>query len=809
MMMDRRDCLVTLLTLLGTCVWTTSPQVHAEGPSFASQVRPLLSDRCFKCHGPGAAQGEMGLDQRERAIHVLNPDQPEDSEFLARISSDDPDMRMPPDGKSKPLTPEEINVLSDWIRAGAEYQTHWAYLKPLRPEVPKDQAAIDYFVRQRLSQTELTPSPSESPDVLLRRLSLDLVGLPPSIEEIEAFCQDPSDQAYEAHVDRLLASPQFGEKWARWWLDLARYADSNGYQHDKLRTVWPYRDWVIRAFNDDMPFDQFTIEQLAGDLLPNATLGQKIATGFHRNAPANLAGDAIREEVEAQIKMDRVSTTGLVWLGATLECAQCHDHKFDPIRQADYYQIYAFFNQSAPEIGENDLGGGKSLIGPEIEIPLSPGQAERLRELRQQAQHLEAELERVRPLAHADREAWEQRFLAEKRKDQIDWKKLPYFARAAHKLVGIPREDRTEKSEHKLLFLLEYDHEVTREFAQPLQEIRNQIEQIRPVRSLAMANALTPRQTFIFQRGSYLSPGEEVLPDGILSLHPMPSEFPRNRLGLAQWIVSPENPLTARVTVNRLWAEIFGRGIVRTLEDFGLQSEAPTHPELLDWLAVEFMEQGWSVKQLVKTLVVSETYRQSSRSSPERKNVDPDNRLLSHMSRVRLPAELIRDNTLAISGLLSTNLYGPPIYPPQPKNHWNEIIGVIDANYPVSQGENRYRRGVYVVLRRGNINPSLGNFDATDRGLCVVRRDSTNTPLQALTLLNDPVFVEAAGAFASRIEATKGDVEQKVREGFRVAVSREPTSRELAILTELYHDSVHWFDVAQAILNLDETITKP
>ncbi len=782
----------------------------AAAPDFTRDIRPLLSDRCFKCHGPAEDKGDLRLDRRETALAVLSPDDLAKSEFLRRITTNDQDDRMPPQGKAKPLTHDETAKLRAWLEAGAPYAQHWAYLKPVRAPVPPDVNAVDHFIRARLAKEGLPSSPPAEPAVLLRRLSLDLIGLPPTEAELDAFLADPSPAAYEREVERLLASPHFGEKWARQWLDLARYADSNGYQHDKLRTMWPYRDWVIRALNADMPFDQFTIEQLAGDLLPNPTTDQLVATAFHRNTPSNLAGGSIREEVEVQMKLDRVSTTGLTWLGATLECAACHDHKFDPVTQRDFYEMYASFNQTPPEVTENGLGGGKDLIGPEIEVPGSPAEAKIVADLRAKKKELEQKLESAKPLALAERDAWEKSFITDGGYKRIPWDKLPTFARKVRglDLIGQPASKRTERSEPKVLYVLFYDHPATAPFAKPLAEIERKLEAIRPPRVMVMRDLPVGQDTFIFQRGNYLAPGEAVGFGVIDALHPLPADAPRNRLGLAQWLVSRDNPLTARVTVNRWWAEIFGTGIVRTVEDFGLQSEAPSHPELLDWLAVELVENGWSMKRVLKRIVMSETYRQSSRATAAAQAQDPANRLLSRAPRFRLPAELVRDNALAIAGQLSRKMFGRPVYPPQPDKLWDEITSVEQPEYPVSRGEDRYRRGIYVVLRRGNANPTLLNFDATERGLCVTKRSRTNTPLQALTLMNDPVFVEAARHFADEIESWPGDASSKAARAFRRAVSRMPNATELQVLIDLHAGSGSWFDVAQALLNFDEAVTK-
>jgi hypothetical protein len=779
-------------------------------PDFSRDIRPLLSDRCYKCHGPGKSKGDLQLDTRETALAVLSPDDLAKSEFLRRIMTDDEDDRMPPVGKAKPLTAQEKSKLRAWVEAGAPYQEHWAYVKPLKAPTPPKVNAVDHFIRARLAEEGLPPSPPAETAVLLRRLSLDLIGLPPTEAELDAFLADPSPAAYGREVERLLGSPHFGEKWARHWLDLARYADSDGYQHDGLRTMWPYRDWVIRAFNADMPFDRFTIEQLGGDLLPNPTTDQLVATAFHRNTSANLAGCSSPEEVRVQMKLDRVATTGLTWLGATLECAACHDHKFDPVTQRDFYKLYAYFDRTPPELSGNGLSGGKEWIAPEIEVPGSPTEQEIVADLLAKRKELMQQLESVKSIALADRDAWEERFKTGGGTKRIPWEKLPAYVRKARglDLIGQPVTLRTADSDQKVLYVLFYDHPATAPFAKPLAKVDYELEKVRPPRVMVMRDLPQWPDTHIFQRGNYLSPGEPVAPGVIDALHPLPADAPRNRLGLAQWLVSRDNPLTARVTVNRWWAEIFGTGIVSTVEDFGMQSETPSHRELLDSLAVELMENGWSMKHVLKLIVMSETYRQSSRATSAALAKDPANRLLSHASRFRLPAELVRDNALAISGQLSLKMFGRPIYPPQPPRLWEEIVSVELPEYPVSTGEELYRRGIYVVLRRGNANPTLLNFDATDRALCVTKRSRTNTPLQALTLMNDPVFVEAARHFAGEIDSWPGDPAAKAARAFRRAVSRMPNATELEVLLKLQAASGSWFDAAQALLNFDEAVTK-
>jgi hypothetical protein len=541
---------------------------------------------------------------------------------------------------------------------------------------------------------------------------LDLIGLPPTPAEVDAFVNDTSPDAYEKVVDRLLASPHYGERWAKPWLDLARYGDTHGYEKDPRRTIWPYRDWVINALNKDMPFDQFTIEQLAGDLLPNATLDQRIATGFHRNTMINTEGGVDAEEYRVAAVVDRVNTTATVWLGTTLACAQCHTHKYDPFTQQEYYQLFAFFNSNADK---------STSDGDMLQLP-TPEQQAVLDEI--------AKLEAVQSRS------------------------------AALKAV----RDQLAEAKKKL------NAEVAK--------------------TLVMKDLPEPRETFVHIRGNFLNKGDKVEAGVPNVLHPLAiaEGAPLNRLALAKWLVSPDNPLTARVMVNRIWEQFFGRGLVLTSEDFGSRGEPPSHPELLDWLATEFVRDGWSMKRMQRLIVLSATYRQSAAVSPALLEKDPYNRLLARGPRVRLPAELVRDQALAVSGLLSRKIGGPSVMPPQPDGIWNSPYS--GEKWQTSTGEDRYRRGLYTFWKRTSPYPSFMSFDAPSREFCVVRRPRTNTPLQALTLLNDPVYVEAAQALARRIVIGGDDPMSRAEHGFRHVLARTPTSAEVEALVALYQTEV-------------------
>lgn len=724
---------------------------------FGRDILPLLAENCFQCHGPDSKGRKAGLrlDTPEGAGKVLVPGQSGASEILARITSTDPDKAMPPRKTGKKLTTDQLAQLRLWIDAGAPWGKHWAYEPPQRVPLPevKDGAwprnPIDRFVLARLEREGMRPSPEADPITLLRRLTLDLTGLPPTPEEVDRFRADRASDAYERAVDRLLRSPHYGERWARPWLDAARYADSHGFQRDDLRDLWPYRDWVIRALNADMPFDQFTIEQLAGDLLPGATLEQKIATGLHRCTPCNVEAGTDPEENRVNQVFDRVNTTATIWLGTTFECTQCHDHKYDPFSMRDYYRLFAYFNNTLRETESTDKAKANPavrFVGPYLSLGADAGKAE------------------------------------------------------GETFAGDAQTGKQREPKHF-------------------------------PRSLVMQEIEQPRATHILKRGNFLDPGERVELGTPAALPPLPSDAPANRLALSKWLVSRDNPLAARVNVNRWWSEFFGRGLVGTPEDFGSKGDRPTHPDLLDWLAVEFMQpqtlipgeeapRPWSIKHLHRLIVTSAVYRQSSRLTPELQSRDDQNKLLARGPRTRLDAEAVRDNSLAIAGLLSLKQFGPPVRPPQPDGLWRKVGGE-QYVYTVSPGEDRYRRGLYVIVRRSAPYPSFTPFDASARLACTVRRPRSNTPLQALTLLNDPVHVEAAGALASRVlrEVPRGD-EARLTRAFRLCVARPPRESELAVLGRLLKaqrtaragqpkaEVLAWTDVATALLNLEETITR-
>ena len=792
---------LSLASLIATAAIATSTQAIAGDGSpqldFNRDIRPILAENCFYCHGQDGnkRQADLRLDLRDSAIKAgaIVPQDATQSELLARIHSTDPKELMPPPKSNRLLSPEQKQKLEQWIKQGANYSTHWAFVAPKRPSEPAVKAInwvrnpIDRFVLSKLEAAGLSPSPEADRTTLIKRLAIDLTGLPPTVAEIDAFVNDASVDAYEKVVDRLLASPHYGERMALPWLDAARFADSNGFQQDGDTWQWIWRDWLVKALNNDMPFDQFTIRLLAGDLLPNATTDDKIASGFNRNHLLNGEGGAIAEEQRWVNLFDRIDTTSTTWLGLTMACAQCHDHKYDPMTQKDYYSLLDAFNR-VPENGTPQFFSSRIRVAaPFVELPTEENKA-RIAEF--EAKLKEADAER-KIAADSAFEGWRLGIFADNK--PTEGKGLP------EPLVAILRKaenDRSADEKAKLEGELRkhFDDKVRPSLAAKLISLAKYDAIARELnayrgdqlpRAMVMSDA-QPRETAILSRGEYLKPTTKVkfaLPE---FLPPVPESEPKNRLGLAKWLVTPENPLTARVQVNRIWQHYFGAGIVKTSEDFGVQSEYPVHGELLDWLAVEFREHGWGMKAMNRLIVTSATYRQSSRATPEQRAQDLENRLYSRGSRFRMPSLLLRDWALASSGLIDLRVGGRPVYPYQPDQIW-EALAITkerDFTYPASSGKDLYRRSLYTFWRR-TVGPA-NMFDASNRQTCRVRTGTTSTPLHALTTLNDPTWVEAARALAERSMKTAKETDERLTTAFRLVMVRKPSAFDLKTLRNAF-----------------------
>jgi mono/diheme cytochrome c family protein len=1019
-----------LLVALALLPLSVRPAAGQGAIDFNRDIRPILSDTCFQCHGPDPARrkAKLHFDTEDGARPAIVAGEPGASELIRRISSTDPEQRMPPPSSGKALTAPQVALLTRWVEEGAKWQKHWSLIAPVRPALPAVKNAkwsrnpIDHFVLARLEKEGLSPAPAADRVTLLRRVALDLTGLPPEPDEVDAFLADGAANAYEKAVDRLLRSPRYGEHLARHWLDAARYADTNGYQTDGERTMWRWRDWVIDAFNANMRFDRFTIEQIAGDLLPGATLAQKIATGFNRNHRGNSEGGVIPEEYAVEYVVDRVDTTATVWLGLTAGCARCHSHKYDPISQKEFYQLFAYFN-NVPEKGKAIKYGNSP---PYLKTP-TPEQRVRLLLLASAVRASEEQCRALSPRLDAGQAAWEKtaagpaahdwspgrgllarlpaqslsaglertagpggcaavRFDGQHSLDAGDLGDFGFFDKFSVAAWVLPAADGsivsrmadTDRAEGYNLALeggkvhvhlvkrwlddairvetvevLEPDRwhhvcftydgsrvaagvkvyldgkparlkvnldDLNQSFATseplrvgagggPASRFRGAIGDVRlygyplsekDARILACADTIaeildtdpaqrtaaqkdklrsyylerhapeewreafarrqaaqddyeafdaalpttmvmeempTPRDTHLLIRGEYDKKGAKVTPGVPAALPPLPEGLPNNRLGLACWLVAPDNPLTPRVTANRFWQMLFGAGLVRTVEDFGAQGDWPSHPELLDWLAVEFRDGGWDVKQLLKTIVTSATYRQSSKLTPALRQRDPENRLLTRGPRVRLSAEVIRDQALFAAGLLVEKIGGPSVRPYQPPGLVKELHGTDD--YVQDHGPNLYRRSLYTFWKRTVAPPGLMTFDAANRETCVVRQTRTNTPLQSLNLMNDVTFVEAARVLAERVMRQTASADDRLILAFQLVTARSPRPAELEVLRAGLHyhlanyrahpekalDLVSageyprdagldvaqlaaYTGVANLLLNLDEVITK-
>lgn len=778
---------VTLV--LGLLVIGSGSEAGATEPiSYNRDVRPILSNKCFTCHGPDetAREEDLRLDLREGFLGhtemgtpIVSPGNLEDSEMYYRIAVPEEGDRMPPEDFHLKLTDDEIETIKRWIEQGAVWEGHWAFIPPIKPEVPAvsnrefPKNGIDYFVLKELDANGLVPSEPAGKETLIRRVTLDLTGLPPTPEEVSAFLADDSADAYIKIIDRLLASPLYGERMAWPWLDAARYADTNGYQGDNERTMYPWRDWVVQSFNDNMPYDQFTIWQLAGDLLPNPTQEQKLATGFNRNHMINGEGGRIAEENRVEYVFDQLETVGTVWMGLTMNCCRCHDHKYDPISNKNYYQFFDFFNRT---VINGEGGNGQT---PPILAMTSAKSDKRLADLEDDIREISRDLSAQKNTLKPDQSAWEK----EQREAPVvnDEKDEP--SKLA-KLLAIPSEEITEEQSDALTthYLLTNDeYRKTNKRLEGKRKSRDTVQKRIP-KVMIMDDMAEPRKTFVLERGVYTKRKEEVTAGVPDTIFPMSDDTPRNRLGLAKWLTDPEHPLTARVTVNRFWSEIFGQGLVKTAENFGVQGALPSHPELLDWLAVTFVESGWDVKALVRLMVTSATYRQSSEVSSEVLTTDPDNVYFARAPRFRMPSWMIRDQALFAGGLLSSKQGGPSVKPYQPDGLWEEF-SFGNIKYTRDTGESLYRRSLYTYWRRIVAPPMF--FDASTRQTCTVNKSRTNTPLHALVTLNEPGFVEAARAFAERLLAIpKADDSERIDAAFQIAMGRSASAQEVELLVQ-------------------------
>lgn len=892
--------------------------------SYSQEIRPILSAHCFKCHGPDDAKDDNGKSLRKAGLRLDTPDDQNWDELIVRISSHDPEEIMPPPKANKTLTPEQINLLKKWIKQGAKYEKHWAFIHPQKSHIPTQAHPVDHLFRDKLAE-------KADPYTLVRRLHLDLIGLPPSIEIADRFASNPSPEAYATIVDDLLKSPRYGERWARRWLDLARYADTNGYEKDRDRSIWPYRDYVIRSLNADKPFDQFTIEQLAGDMLPNATPEQIIATGFHRNTMLNEEGGIDPLEFRYHAMADRVATTGTTWLGLTTGCAQCHTHKYDPITHHDYFGLFAYFDNT---------------IEPNYHIP-NPSLVQRQKANLAQTEKLLTELPSYYP-ANKDLQADYQAWLATQKPNLTDWQNLrpiklhsttPYLTLEKNDIIfaagdiqkldtytlefppqsqplsslrlealtdprlpgygpgmtyyegrkgdfflseisitstkNHPIKSSSQAQQHGAKgansIKLSHDGDIqtgwkpgndtgsnhyavfnlkeaiptgtpltitltfSRHYPVPLGKFRLSASTLPDIKAISHSGTLKdfllqspvlkthadkirtlqkplrgtptlvmqerppkhPRATHLRHRGEYTQPKELVAPRLPAAIYPDQSNFPADRLAFAKWLVSRDNPLTARVVVNRHWASFFGEGIVPTLDDFGMQGQLPTHPKLLDHLAVTFIENGWSLKKLHRLIVTSQAYQQRSVIESGTSKQFP---------RQRLEAEIIRDTALYASGLLTKKMFGPPVRPPQPEGTSEVAYG--SPKWNPSEGEERYRRSIYTYQKRTAPFAFLTTFDAGSGEACLSKRDRSNTPLQALTLMNDPMFIEIAQHFGKNLEESPGSTEEKITQAFRFLLTRPPSPSELQHLTTFHQKHQSFAALTRALLSLDEFVTK-
>lgn len=840
----RGGCLPVLVTLLHP-IACDQAAVGAEKLQFNRDIRPILADNCFFCHGPDAGhrKGDLRLDVRDAAIEhgAIQPGKPDQSSLVTRVFMHDGDERMPPAESNKVLTEKQQKTLRQWIAEGAEYQQHWAYEPPVKAKIPAGTNGVDHLVRERLQQIGLKPSAEADRRTLLRRLYADLLGLPPTPAETAEFENDTRPDAYERLVDRVLANPHYGERMAIGWLDVVRYADTIGYHSDTPRNVWPYRDWVIRAFNENKPFDRFTIEQIAGDLLPDADTQTRVGSAFNRLLLSTEEGGAQAKDYEARMLTDRVRAVGAAWLGQTTGCCQCHDHKFDPLTMRDFYSLGAFFADiQEPVIGRREEGL----------VIASKDEEQRLAALDAALADAKRKLDAVTKPLNAAQAEWEKATIADglKLPELEKGAKPPAAAKqaATAAAAALKKEAKARSGKEKDAIQTYYRSYVTQDYREELDTFARAERERKALfdtlpKCLVSAHSATPRTVRILPRGNWMDESGEVMQAALPKYLPQPKFEGRTptRLDLAQWLVSRENPLTARTVMNRMWKQFFSTGLSKVLDDLGTQGEPPPNAPLLDWLACEFMDSGWDVKHMVRTIVTSRTYRQVSTATPELLAADPYNREHARQSAFRLDAELVRDYALAVAGLLTPKIGGPSVKPYQPDGYW-ENLNFPTRQYVADTGESQYRRGLYTWWQRSFLHPSLLAFDAPSREECCAERSRSNIPQQALVLLNDPTYVEAARSFAARILAEcNGSTSDRITWAWRQALQRAPRADELATIEQLLekHAKVYrekpesatallkfglapvperldpaelaaWTHVARVLLNLHETITR-
>ncbi len=841
----RHSACTAWVCFLSAC-FLSAAAVSAAPVSFNREIRPILSDNCFFCHGPDAGhrQADLRLDVRADAVAAgaIVPGKPAESTLMSRVNATDAGELMPPPESHKKLNAKQKDLLSQWIAQGADYQKHWAYETPVKAEVPAGTNGVDHLVRRRLAEIGLAPSNEADRRTLIRRLSFDLLGLPPTPDEVAAFVADTRPDADVFLVDRLLASPHYGEQMAIGWLDVVRFADTIGYHSDTPRNVWPYRDWVIRSFNANQPFDQFTIHQVAGDLVPDANQETRVGSAFNRLLLSTEEGGAQAKDYEARMLTDRVRAIGAAWLGQTTGCAQCHDHKFDPFTTRDFYALGAFFADiQEPILGRREDG---MVVG-------TPDEHARLAELDAALAEAKKKFDAIVPQLDAAQQQWEADIVAYKvtlpellpeaqandtekntakqvaasvakepaKRDGNDKNRLrDYFRAKATKLFQAERDGLAKAEKDR------------KEFYDPL------------AKCLVSVHADTPRTVRILPRGNWMDETGELMTPALPSYLPRPKIEGRepNRLDLAQWLVSRDNPLTARVVMNRLWRQFFGTGLSKVLDDLGAQGEPPANPELLDWLACEFIDSQWNMKHMVRTIVTSATYRQTSVATPQLAAADPDNRTVARQATFRVDAECVRDAALSVSGLLVRTIGGPSVKPYQPDGYW-ENLNFPQRTYPNDMGERQYRRGLYTWWQRSFLHPSMLAFDAPSREECCAERNRSNIPQQALVLLNDPSYVEAARSLAARmLKECNGSPEERMAWVWQQVLQRLPRVEEMETMMPLLREHLAhykaapaasesllktgltsvppdfdkaelaaWTHVARVLLNLHETITRP